>query len=522
MARTFVRQATQIRKSDTYSDVVTPSQANYETNTVNIEDDLNSLRSQINNLLNRNGASFPSANGWYGTITAPSSFEDGKARGVNEINQQLHDLERKRVLVASTNLADVTVGAGNNFVILGVGQLPTKTITAVGSATTITGSVAAHVQGTFGAWSADFVTGSTNIAPKNLCEIVEGSTRDQILSDNRVVYALFQSENSTSGHTMTTTTPNRVQLSFVRINSAGDNLEAVPAADIQGKTINYASVERKPLEGLSEQDFLRGAILDNAGTTTLNRQNAYDNQGTTAIELANNATLDIGSGFYWQLRDKDNNTLFRITDGAGLGTTTFLIDTDVDNFDVNAVDIDFSQGAKFDTGGTRIDVGMNAGVIETTATADLRVLGAGELYLDDGNQAGSSWAQTNGIKLSDTTLEWTEFENAFGSEMSLLKAVYQSKRRSKVYAIVNTTVAADTDVSFAAGNIGPGELPQMLSGSFTTDYDVYLNGQLLFPGANAGEDNDYYPGSTGDGKSLRFEFSLKANDVICVVPYTRD
>lgn len=521
MGRTFVRQATQIRKSDSYDDTIVPSQSNYETNTVSIEDDLNSLRSQIQNILNRNGSTFPTGD-WWGSISSPVTFENGKSRGVNEINQQLHDLERKRVLVSSTNLSDVTVGTGNNFVILGFGELPTKTVTAIGTASTITGSVAAYVQGTFGAWSADYVTGSTNIAPKNLCEIVSGSSRDQILSDNRVVYALFQSESNTDGSTMSTSTPNRVQLSFVRINSTGDDLESVPSADIEGKVINYASIERKALEDLNEQDFLRGAILDNAGTTTLNRQNAYDNQGILPVELATNASLDIGSGFYWQLRDKDNNSVFRVTDGAGLGNTTVTIDNDADYFDVNAVDVDFLQGAKFDTGGQRIDIGMTAGVIESTSTNDLRVLGAGELYLDDGNQAGSTWAQTNGIKLSDTTLEWSEFESAFGSEMSLLKAVYQSKRRSKVYAIVNTTVAPDTDVSYTAGNIGPGELPQMLSGSFTTDYDVYLNGQLLFPGANLGDDNDYYPGSAVDGKSLRFEFTLKANDVICVVPYTRD
>jgi hypothetical protein len=88
---------------------------------------------------------------------------------------------------------------------------------------------------------------------------------------------------------------------------------------------------------------------------------------------------------------------------------------------------------------------------------------------------------------------------------------------------VNTTVAPDSDVSLAAGNInGTDPFPQMLSGSFTTDYDVYLNGQLLYPGTGPGSDNDYYLSSTAGGKALRFEFTLKADDVICVIPYIRD
>jgi hypothetical protein len=194
------------------------------------------------------------------------------------------------------------------------------------------------------------------------------------------------------------------------------------------------------------------------------------------------------------------------------------VDTAVDYFDVNAVDVDFLQGAKFDTGGTRIDIGMNAGVIETTSTNNLRVFGAGELFLDDGNQSSSTWVDTNGIKLSDTALEWSVFSGSFG-ETSLLKAVYQSKRRDKVYAIVNTTVAANNDVSLAASNINV-QLPYMNSGSFTKDYDVYLNGQLMYPGAASGDDNDYYPGTTE--YALKFEFGLKANDIICVIPYVRD
>lgn len=522
MGRTFIRQDTQIRKSDVYDDSIAPSLANYETNPVNIEDDLNRMRSALQNFLNRNGASFPVGN-WYDDITAPVTFENGSARGIKEVNQQLHDLERKRVLVHSINLTDVVVSAAQNWEILLIGELPSNTTAAIGSVTTL-GTVAAAHGGTFGTHSLAEVAGSTAISPKNLCQVVDGATRDPILSGGRTVYALFQTESSTDGSTMTGTTPNRAQLSFVRINAAGDDLEAVPVADIEGKTINYTSATRKALEDLTEQDFLRGAEVDVPASATVTRQVAYDNQGTTPVELTTNATLDLNSaGITWAVRDLLNANLFRIVEGSGGGTSLVAIDQDVDTFDVNAQVNDFNSGIRVATGTTRINVGETAGTIETTAAADLRILGAGELYLDDGNQVGSTWAQTNGIKLSDSTAEWDAFEAKFG-EVSLLYAIANSKeRKAKVYAVVTSNTAADTDVGGVGGGANlDAQLPDMSLGTFLTDYDVFLNGNLLRPGANAGANNDYYPGTSLANGQLKFEFPVKGGgdpDVICVVPY---
>jgi hypothetical protein len=514
MARTFIRQDTQIRKSDAYTDNIVPSLANYETNTVNIEDDLNSLRSQVHNLLKN------FAGNWYDDLNVPSALDTGSERGVNDLNTDLHAIERKRVLVTTANLSDVTVGAGNNFVVLALGELPSNTTAAIGSVTT-TGTVAAY-NASFGSNSLAEVSGSTAISPKNLCGVYDASTRDPVLSSNRVVYALFQTESNTDGSTMTGTTPNRAQLSFVRINSTGDDLEAVPFADIENKVINYTSVTRKALEDLTEQDFLKGAEVDVPSSAVVTRQVSYDNQGATAVNLTNNATLDLeGAGLYWEIRDDLEATLFKITEGSAGGTTTLLVSGDVDTFDSSAVINDFDQGIRVDTGGQRINVGETAGLIESTSTNDLRILGAGELYLDDGNQTGSTWAQTSGIKLSDTTAEWNAFEANFG-EVSLLAAInasYAKDRAAKVYSNVTVTTVSDSNVSLAAGNLDVA-LPDMSTGSFTVDYDVYLNGELLRPGADASANNDYYPGSTlTPAAELKFEFAVKLGDVLCVIPY---
>jgi len=524
MARTFIRQDAQVsstNQSDVgFVDNVAPA-ATMESGAVSLADDLNNIRSMLsyfNDLQTGN---------WYDAFTAPPVFpSEGAVRGVQTIADDLHALERKRVLVTVTNLSDVAVPATQNYVVLSLAQLPSNTTAAVGAVTT-RGTVAAAHGGSFGtSHSLTEVSGSTAISPKNLCEVVDGASRDPIVSSGRTVYALFQTETATDGHTMTGTTPNRAQLSFVRINAAGDDLEACPVSDIEGRTVNYASVERKALEDLNEQDFLRGAIVDTPSGSTVTRQVAYDNQGTTPVELTTNADLDLNSaGIAWRIRDLTNALLFRVLEGSGGGTSQIQFGTDVDMFNNDAVVNDFAAGATIRSGGTRpIAVGVTDGVLATTA-GDLEVRGFAELYLDDGNQAGSTWAQTAGIKLSDTTAEWDRFETAFG-EVSLLRAIAQARRRPKVYAAVTANTAADTDVGGVGGGANlSAQLPDMSIGDFLTDYDVFLNGQLLRPGANAAANNDYYPGTSLANGQLRFEFALKGTgatpDVICVVPYAR-
>lgn len=517
MGQTFIRQDIQIFKSDTYSGVLLPG-ATLESASANLEDDLNALRSQVHNLLKLQGGN------WYDDLATPITFENGAKRGVDAVNQDLHDLERKRVLVmADKFLVDITVPAAQNWVVLGTGELPQNTTAAIGSVST-RGTVSAY-NASFDAHSLALVTGSSAISPKNLCEIVDSVTHDPVLSAGRRIYALFQTESNTDGSTITTTTPNRGQLSFVRLNALGTALEAVPVSDIENKIVHYAVAERKALEDLTEQDFLRGAVTDVPASATVTRQVAYDNQGTTPVELTTNATLDLNSaGIAWKIRDLLDADLLSIVEGSGGGTSTVQLGTDVDTFDVNAIVNDFDTGIRAATGSQRIDIGVNPGIIESTGANDLRVLGANELYLDDTHQTGSTWAQTQGIKLSGSTAEWNAFETKFG-ETSLLDAIVQaanSVTRSKTYANVTTAVNAGVDVGGVGGGANlDAQLPDMSTGAFLTDYDVYLNGQLQRPGANVGANMDYYPGtSLADGQiKLNSPKKLRSGDVLCVITW---
>jgi len=651
MGRSIFRQETQIRKSDTYDDTVVPSLANYETNPADLEDDLNTLRSAVQNMINRSGASFPSGN-WYDDLTAPSTFENGTQRGVDAVNSDLHDLERKRVLVTAYNLEDITVpsdveatgtltassnfgngetvtidtkvytfetsltnvdgnvqiggtltasllnllnainltgtpgtdyaalmtihptvtstasdattlsaeaklggtqgnliattasggassaawgaatltGGAGDAVILALSEIPTQTTAAIGAVTTL-GTVAAY-NALFGNVSLALVAGTNALTPKNLGYIEDTTTHDPILSGGRIVYVLFQTESNTDGSTMSGTTPNRAQLSFVRINTGGTALEFVPSTDIAGLTVHYSSNARKGLDDLNEQDFLRGAVIDIPASVTVTRQIGYDNQGTSPVDLITNAILDLeGAGLVWKIRDDLQADLFVITEGSAGGTSVIQIGGDVDTFDVNAVVNDFLNGASFDSGaaGTKINVGVTANQIDSGGTLDLVTAAASQLKLASGGRLAftdtyepAGWS-LDGIALSDSAQEWTDFETAFG-EVSILNAIkkaYESAHRRRVFSVVTAAnIAANNNASGPSDdNNLDTDLGDLSGGTFVDDYDVYLNGQLLRPGVDAAANNDYYPGTALANGQLKFEFVLKINDQLCVVDH---
>lgn len=523
MARTFVDQENQIHSSDSYLSNIAPG-ATMESNAANLLNDLNAVRSQLALMK----VSDQSGN-WYDDLTAPSTFTgEGEAkRGVDEINQDLHDIERKRVLRNVHSLVDVTVGAGNNFVILGAGELPSQTTAAVGAVTTL-GTVVASHGGTFGTHALSEVAGPTTISPLNLMIIVDGASRDPILSSGRQIYGLLQGESGvTDGATITTTTTTRVQISFVRINAAGDDLEACPVADIENAVINYTTRERVGLDDLNEYDFLSGAIVDVPAGSTVTRQVAYDNQGATPVDLTTNAILDLeGAGLEWQIRDDLEALLFRVIEGSAGGTSEVEIGADVDLFDVDAAVNVFAEGATLSAVNTRpIEIGVTDGLLRSTA-GDLEVRGTGELLLNDGNLiAEATWAGP-GVKLSDTTTEVTDYETAFGGEVSLFNAIvqaYNSSSRTKGVAVVTTNISANTNVTGAGGSPNiDAQLPDYSTVTFVSDVDVYVNGILQRNGANSLANHDVYPGTSAANGDLAFEYNLKSRsgvnpDVITMI-----
>lgn len=521
MPRTLFRQDTQLRHSDVYDDLIAAGIA-LETGAAHMEDDLNALRSQTNRLLDATGSG-----NWYDDVATVNS----KKRGLLQLNTDLDDIEEKRLLCRAIILTDIVVPASQNHVILsqGGGQTPSQVI-AVGAATL--GAVAAQsaLSGAgFDAPELIEVAGASATHPKNLAVVVDAATGQKVQSSGRDVFALMQVESSaTDGAAFDDTSGgNRGKLSFVRPNATFTDLEAVPVADIENRTVRYKYVFRIDFDSVPEDCFLTlDAFIDQAASVDVNLTNAIANEGGTTPQN-NNITIDLGAGIFWQWRDAASQSVFGVTEGSGGGTTEVRVYPDADVFNVDAVLNDFAQGIQAATSKTRpINIGVNDGVVETSA-GNMEVRAADELFLDDNNQPGS-WAQTEGIKLSETATEWSDFETAFGGEVSILNALVQAKnassRGTKVYATVTSTTNADTDMGGAGGGANlSAQLPNMSAGNFLTDYDVFVNGQLQRPGADASANHDYYPGTDLALGQLRFEYRLKSTgvspDVIAVVPY---
>lgn len=525
MGRTFVRQDEQIGSTTdsltAYDETITLNLANFETNPDDLAQDLNNIRSAIN-YARKADQSLQ----WYDQQTVPTALETGTARGVDDLNDGLHAVEKKRVLKCVFGLKSITIAsAGDTFDILGTGELPGNTTAAVGAVTTLGTVVAAH-GGTFGTHSVTEVGGPTAISPKNLVQIVDAVTRDPVLDAGDRIYGLLQSETATDGHTITDTTTTRVQISFVKSN--GTDLVAISSGAMDGVSYDYCYVERVRLEDLNEADFLGGANVDVPAGATVTRQAGYDNQGTTPVDVTTNSTLDLeGAGLTWTIRDDLEAMLFQVVEGSAGGTSQLNIGADVDELDIDAVATDFANGVTIDSGSASpITVGVTDGHVETTA-GDLHLQAAAEIFLDDVNQTGSTWAQTDGIKLSETTAEWDTFESNFG-EVSLLNAINQAAAtagaRRKVVSVMTANVAADTDVSGPSNdNNMDADLGDLSAGTFVTDYDIFLNGVLLRNGADASANHDVYPGTALANGQLRFEFPLKGTgtrpDVITVIDW---
>lgn len=642
MARTFIRQDTQVRKSDSYNDAVAFGET-METGSVNIEDDLNALRSQVNRLIRY------SSGNWYDDIPTINS----KQRGVYELNTDLDDLEEKSILCGVQVLTNVTipasadasgsmtaiakaslvdgetftlddgintatvfefdvagdgVGGGNTQVnvstdttdvevasrmvsaINGVGStlllsadnsggtVATVTIThtrggSVGNVTTwddtvtnagflVTqptggagdvvvlddssnetpaltaaigtglGAVVAVLSTDVGNWASDLVNGANAVTPKNLVRIRDATTKDVLMDGDQVIYGLLQAESGVVQDDAFNDTDKQVQISFVIQDPSTDTLVAADAQYTAGQTIEYIYARRATLDTLPEDcAFPMITFSDHMLFDEVTLDRAIDNQGTTPVTMDTNIDIDMGAGVEWAFRDSSSQDLFNVTEGASGSTSAVNIGSDVDVYNNDALDVDFASGIAVGSSGTEISINETAGTIttaqeltvQTTGSNDLNVTSGNELFFDDTNQDGSSWTATQ-LKLSEDSAEWDLYKTNFG-EVSLLDAINQAAAsslvRTRVYANVTSTTAADNDVGGTGGGANlDAQLPDMSTVTFVDDVDIFLNGSLLRPGVDAAANHDCYPGSDLSLGQLKFEFTVKVNDVICVVVYS--
>jgi hypothetical protein len=507
VARTFLRQDTQIRNSDTYNDAIAPAEAAFETNPTNIETDLNNLRSANKNL--------KGTTNWYDTPT----------RDVETLNTDLADMETKKFFCPVQVLTNVTVGGSDNYVVLSVAGVEAPT-DVIAIALTQLGAVTALLPGGSGTHSLNEIASTSAIRPKNIVTIRDSTTKDAITSGGFQVYGLLQAESVAVDGDAFDDTTKQGQISFVR-NDGSDDLEACPAADIQGKTIEYMYAKRVTLDTIPEDcSFPLAQFADQVASVDVTLDNAIDSQGTTVATQGTNIDIKQAAGVEWAWQDQNDADILNITEGSGGSDTELAIGSVVDLYDNDAIDVDFASGIKAASGTTQINVGVTAGQIDSAGAlkllsasgGDLTIESVGDVIFVDENYAGSTYDTP--FNLSDASSEWDLFETNYG-EVSLLNAINQSFSAAasfnKTCSTVNSTETQDTDIGGTSGGANlDDQIHDISGGSFLNDHDVFLNGDLL-RGAAVLNTHDYYPGTSLALGQLKFDFTVKANDELCVI-----
>lgn len=525
MARSFLSQPTQVFNSELYDDTLLVGAA-LQTSSVSLEGDLNSIRTQLRQILWANVSG-----SWYDVVTAPSGGMS--ARGLNIINLDLTDLEQKRFLFRSQSLNLVNVATGSNFAQLSnsLGTAPSNF--AAVNVTFASGTVVALLSGTegaFGTHSVAQVSGSSVITPKNLVIVRDAWTHYPLTASlsGQQIFGLLQTESGTITGDAFNDIDRRTQISFVveTMSNGTSSIVAAPSSDIGGRTVTYMYTRRTALDNIPEDAYLSDAIFaDTAGFVSasavvvfsdITLQNAINNQ-VGNVTQNKNINIVLGAGFSWAYLS-GTKELWKITSSD----TADLLTVAVDRMSVSSTfPTTFQQGISVATSSvlSQIDVGVIAGTINTLSGTQLVLSGGSTLGFSD--FFGPSSTYTGGIiPFATGTIEWNRFVTGYGNGTSVLGAFYfvsqslsaSAQRRLRFTAGITTTVNANVNVTFPT-NLDAA-LGNYVAKDFLKEVNVYLNGQLLFPGLTVGDPNDVYPGTSPTTGDLRFPYRLRSGSII--------
>lgn len=501
----------QVRKAFTFTDTLTASQiSTIETDAVDSEDFLGGVLSQFNKIIG--------ATNWYDPVQSAA----GEPRNLKTLTDNIFykDMLRWRV-----KTQDVAVPAGQNYVVLNAASSETPAETAAVGAGSANGAVVAIIA-TFGAHALTEVSGLNYLQPKNGCLVRDAATFDPILSGGRFVMALLQAETGVVDGNTFNDTDKRAQLSFVRSNAGGTALEAVPVADIEGKTINFSYGSRTELNLANEQDFQFFAFSDPSSTASITLQQAYVGGNTIDVQTTEgNLVFNLSQ----------DTTVFQVQrNGANLmsftrdDTTGDVIQIDADTLDANLTNpLNVNVGASFATSGTTINVGTTAGQVDATAltvrstTGDLTLRSADDVLFQ-------TVRETTALPLDDATA---------GAISALPGGPYTSVSAAIRKALLSSDL--DIFVQVLANNYGrdvnvPGATEtwtpaldltnrtiSMLSADIANcDTLLFLNGVLL-RGGTAATNNDVYKGDTVADGDLKYDFTkgVKTGDQITAISW---
>ena len=327
------------------------------------------------------------------------------------------------------------------------------------------GSVVAFHGGTFGTFDLAEVTGPTAVRPLNLCLVTDPTTGDPLTSGTSEVYALLQSESSVNGSTFNDTTQ-RAQLSYVRINATGDDLEAVPSADIEARYIRYSYVRRLQYQNLPEYAFLAGNFADGGGgSVDVTLTNALANQSGPAPQ-DQDIQVRIDDSFSWSFRDSTGaSSLLSISptlagDTVAVGGDDFLVDvTDVFEAVSNSFLIEGAADSIIRTSGGNtltveggdggsIDVMAGGWInVQTTGTDNVLTLQSSKVHLQPTNETAGSFYLKHNANYSGTATTSGLVTLVSGTATTTIQGL-----TAGVAGVSNPVIAVGNGALFATGD----------------------------------------------------------------------
>lgn len=423
-------------------------------------------------------------------------------------------LEDKLVLKYRLNLQDITVSNAQNWEALDVsGEPPTQVIAIANSAQ---GAVCAQLVGAVGSHALTENSGLNALRPKNLVQIFDGATGDLIASGGRTVYGLLQVGNlATDGNAFGLVGNDLAQISFVRPNATYNDLEAVPAADIQNKVIVVGFSVRDDLQDCPEETF-RGDLEAATGVSGgVSLDAAYD--GGVFMEVdGTDVDIRLADTKSWVFRKSGGAALVTVTRNDA-GTDELDIGAAIDLFDVNAAVNDFENGIKAATGAQTINVGVTAnGVIDSTAL-DLRAT-TGDAFLKSiaADVKFQTVRETTPLPLDDSTAGKIS-ALAGGPHASISAAIKHAIESGGIGLTFKTFTAvgnANQGVNIAGATLDLTAFSLDANTPANVDLFLFLNGKLLH-GGNVTTKNDVYVGTTPASGDIKVDFpkGIKTGDV---------
>jgi hypothetical protein len=422
--------------------------SNAESSATNIEDDLNYIRTQLKDI---NGTT-----NWYDT--PPTTVT------------ALYNKTFSRWLQHQTA---VTVGSDENFVLL------TGTGKPLGNMAITNSSMGVIVSQLSGAIGEHDLTKRSDLG--NVIEIREAGTNDILYTSGATpqqIYGLLQvGSDATDGNAFgDTSSDDQAQISFVYINPDTEAYTAVPVADIEDKSIEYAYHERRRLIDMPENSFDPSiTFVESVALSTVDLQDAYNNSSTGTITLSTAKNLSV---------DMNGNANFEVKNSS-----TSYIQADVTN--------------------TVVKFGVDA---EIRGANELRFYNASNSFYTSFNAPALSSSISYILPISDgaSGLGYSLTTDGAGN----LSWSNKGEFSKKATYVVSSPINSDTAINLSSFT-NPDSLVLPSTGAdFVKHFDVYVNGVLNLNGASISQGNDVYWITTA---TFAFTYPVNPGDVIQII-----